>query len=63
MLTKVYHPNISDNGAISVSTCYCHYDEWSPAKFVSTLLVEIRNLLAEPNPEHPLVPDIAKQYK
>ena len=60
MITKVYHPNIADNGAISIHICFCHYDEWSPAKTISTLLSEIRSLLIEPNPEHPLVPEIAQ---
>ena len=38
-------------------------NNWSPALTVNKLLVSICSLLAEPNPDDPLVPHIAKLYK
>ena len=38
-------------------------DNWSPALTISKVLLSISSLLTDPNPDDPLVPDIAKQYK
>ncbi|RKP23100.1 hypothetical protein SYNPS1DRAFT_24924 [Syncephalis pseudoplumigaleata] len=35
---------------------------WSPASNLSTLLISIRLLLANPNPEDPLLADVAREY-
>ena len=37
-------------------------DNWSPALTISKILISICSLLDDPNPDDPLVPDIAKQY-
>ena len=36
---------------------------WSPALTITKVLLSICSLLTDPNPDDPLVPDIAKQYK
>ena len=36
---------------------------WRPSMHLSALLVSIRQLLAQPNPDDPLVPDIAAEYR
>jgi len=37
--------------------------QWSPALTIGKVLLSICSLLTDPNPDDPLVPDIAKLYK
>ena len=62
-LTPLYHPNIDAGGRICLDTLKSPpAGSWSPAVSLPSLLLSIRSLMAEPNPDDGLVPEISDLY-
>ncbi|KAF9910042.1 Ubiquitin-conjugating enzyme E2 T [Linnemannia zychae] len=63
-LTRVYHPNIDEQGLICLDILKLPpKGTWKPSISVSTMLMSLQLLLAHPNPDDPLLVDVATEFK
>jgi ubiquitin-conjugating enzyme E2 T len=63
-VTPIFHPNIDDGGRICLDTLKTGpHGAWAPSVNVSTLLTSIRLLMAHPNADDGLMPEITALYR
>uniref|UniRef100_A0A667ZBD8 E2 ubiquitin-conjugating enzyme n=1 Tax=Myripristis murdjan TaxID=586833 RepID=A0A667ZBD8_9TELE len=58
--TKIYHPNVDENGQICLSLISS--ENWKPATRVHQVIQCLISLVNCPEPEHPLRADLAEEY-
>ncbi|NWH69183.1 UBE2T enzyme, partial [Geococcyx californianus] len=61
-LTPIYHPNIDSAGRICLDVLKSPpKGAWSPSQNIAVLLTSIQLLMAEPNPDDPLMAEIVRE--
>ncbi|ULY68577.1 ubiquitin-conjugating enzyme E2 2-like isoform X1 [Chlorella virus XW01] len=58
-MKPIFHPNIYRDGKICLDVLL---QEWSPVQNIRTILISIRSLLADPNPNSPANREAATLY-
>lgn len=62
--TKIYHPNIDEQGRICLDILKPQPSGgWKPCLNISSVLTCIRLLMSQPNPDDPLIAEIASEFK
>ncbi|KAI9220959.1 ubiquitin-conjugating enzyme/RWD-like protein, partial [Blastocladiella britannica] len=63
--TRIHHPNIDEQGRICIEILKegTAPGRWKATSNLRMALAQIRQLLAEPNPDDPLVADTARELK
>ncbi|KAJ3223817.1 hypothetical protein HK099_000647 [Clydaea vesicula] len=59
--TKIYHPNVDDDGSICVGIL--KNEMWKPSTKITEVFYALLDLLENPNPDDPLQTSIAEQYR
>ena len=62
-VTRVYHPNVSDDSLGGVCLGLLKPENWKPSTKVAAVLGALRSLLVEPLPDDPLADRIADEYR
>ena len=60
--TKIYHPNVDNEGQICADMLEIG-DKWAPVKNLVKIMDKINSLLVAPNLESPMNPEAANDYK
>nr|ACO13072.1 Ubiquitin-conjugating enzyme E2 L3 [Lepeophtheirus salmonis]ADD38824.1 Ubiquitin-conjugating enzyme E2 L3 [Lepeophtheirus salmonis] len=58
--TKIYHPNVDEKGQVCLPIILA--DNWKPATKTNQVVLALVSLINEPEPEHPLRGDLAKEF-
>lgn len=61
--TRIYHPNVTNDDAGNICISLLKPENWKPASKLAAVLESVRQLLVEPNPDDPLEPRIADEYR
>ncbi|KAI0106523.1 ubiquitin-conjugating enzyme [Nemania sp. FL0031] len=62
-VTRIYHPNITNDDLGHICLALLKPENWKPAGRIRSVLEAVRNLLVEPNPDDPLEIRIAEEFK
>lgn len=61
--TRIYHPNVTNDDAGNICIPLLKPENWKPASKLAAVLESVRQLLVEPNPDDPLEPRVADEYR
>ncbi|OTB01650.1 hypothetical protein M426DRAFT_14267 [Hypoxylon sp. CI-4A] len=61
--TRIYHPNVTNDAVGNICLGVLKPENWKPASRVAAVLDAVRQLLVEPNPDDPLEPRIADEFR
>jgi len=62
-MTRIYHPNVTNDEQGSVCLSILKPENWKPATKITHVLSSILDLLREPNPDDPLEARIADEFR
>ena len=62
-ITRLYHPNVSNDSLGRVCLGLLKPDVWKPSTKIRAVLEALRNLMLEPQPDDPLEDRIAEEYR
>lgn len=62
--TKIYHPNIDEHGIICLASLKPSPNgDWKPSINLETILLQIQELMTNPNVRDPLKPEIGQEFR
>ncbi|QUC15819.1 uncharacterized protein UV8b_00060 [Ustilaginoidea virens] len=62
-VTRLYHPNVTNDALGHICLGILKPENWKPSTRIAAVLLALRDLLVEPQPDDPLEDAIAHEYK
>ncbi|KAF7548494.1 hypothetical protein G7Z17_g7020 [Cylindrodendrum hubeiense] len=62
-VTRIYHPNVTNDSLGNICLGLLKPDAWKPSTKLRAVLEAVRNLLIEPQPDDPLEDRIAEEFR